>query len=304
MSATKEAPASPGTVARTPKRDDYLRPTNAAGLSSLAKPLIPQIQAALPRVMAKNAERMVRALLTECEKNPQLLDCTPLSLFGAVLQVAQLGLELGGPTGQAYLIPFKKTAQLVIGYKGFVTLAHRSGQVQRITPRTVREGDVFDIQFGTEQRIVHKPAMEQAGEAVGYYAVVELANGGVDFEYMTRVQVEQHRARFALSKSGGPWTAHFDEMAMKTCIRKLAKRLPLSVEWQTAAGLDEQTESDGGQNLGAQVILAGEPEPGSPDALRERMDRTRQEEHGDDGEAGSPTDWAGKDERKQHEATK
>lgn len=272
MTATKEQ--SPVTTVVQIKREDYLKPTNASGLARLAKPLIPQIQAALPRLMAKNADRMVRALMTECEKTPALLDCTPISLFGAVLQVAQLGLELGGATGQAYLIPFKKSAQLVIGYKGFVTLAHRSGQVQRITPRVVRAGDVFDIQFGTDQRIVHRPAMEQAGEAVGYYAVVELANGGIDFEYMTKAQAEFHRNRFALSK-GGPWANHFDEMAMKTCIRKLAKRLPLSVEWNTAAGLDETAESDQDQHLGSAVVLAG-GEPDDAASLRERLEGAKE----------------------------
>jgi recombination protein RecT len=292
MSTTKEPPApapTSGAVAHV-RREDYLKPTNAAGLAKLAKPLIPQIQAALPRLVAKNAERMVRALMTECEKTPALLECTPISLFGAVLQVSQLGLELGGATGQAYLIPFKKTAQLVIGYKGFVTLAHRSGMVQRITPRVVREGDTFDIQFGTDQRIVHKPAMDQAGLAVGYYAVVELSNGGVDFEYMTKAQAEFHRNRFALSK-GGPWANHFDEMAMKTCIRKLAKRLPLSVEWNTAAGLDESAESDGGQNLGAGVILEGAPEAGTPDALRERMERTKAEDTEEPPPEGDMSEW-------------
>jgi len=263
--ATQPAPAqNAGTVAKL----DYKKPTNAAGLQRLSEPLIPQIKAALPRFLAGNADRMIRALLTECQKTPKLLDCTPISLLGGVIQVSQLGLELGGPTGHSYLIPFKQSAQLVIGYKGFVTLAHRSNQVQRITPRVVREGDAFSVSYGTKQEIIHRPNMEQAGAGIGYYAVVELANGGVDFEYMTVAQAQAHRDRYALSKSG-PWSTNFDEMAMKTCIRRLAKRLPLSVEWNTAAGLDEAAESGVDQNL---AVIVGTGSVDLAESLASRLD--------------------------------
>lgn len=250
--APKKSPLAPRNDA-----EKWNKPTSVAGLQELGSSILPQIRAALPHYMAKNSERMLRCLLTECQRTPALLDCSPRSLLGAVIQVAQLGLEIGGPAGQSYLIPFKGSATLVIGYKGFVTLAHRSGRVRRITPRIVREGDTFEIVYGTSQDLVHRPKIAADGKPLGYYAVVEIDNGGVDFEYMSVPQAEQHKSRFALSQKG-PWSTDFDAMAMKTCIRKLAKRLPLSVEWVTAAGIDEAGETDAGQNLSAAVVLNGD----------------------------------------------
>jgi recombination protein RecT len=242
----------------------YKQPTDLTGLQRLAGPIRDQVAAALPRFMAKNTDRMLRCLFTECNKTPKLLECSPVSLFGALIQVAQLGLELGGPAGQAYLVPFKGSAQLIIGYKGYVTLAHRSGMVRQITPRIVREGDTFQIEYGTDQRIVHVPT-GTSGPAVGFYAVVKLSNGGTDFEYMTLAQALDHRKRFAMSKNGGPWVDHFEEMALKTCIRKLAKRLPLSVEWVQASALDELAERDEPQGLGRAVVLNGEVDDSEAD---------------------------------------
>lgn len=236
------------------------RPTGVGGLQVLGNQILPQIKAALPALLKGSADRMLRCLLTECSKTPALLNCAPKTLLGAVIQAAQLGLEIGGPAGQAYLIPFKGSATLLVGYKGFITLAHRSERVKRITPRVVRQGDRFQLRYGTDQELYHEPVEPYDGPPVGYYAVVELVNGGKDFEFMTLKQVQDHKARFALSKNGGPWASNFDEMAMKTCIRKLAKRIPLSAEMVSAVDLDEQADGDGGQRLEAMFSPgAGEP---------------------------------------------
>lgn len=252
---------------------DYKKPTNAAGLERLAKPIMGQIMAAFPKTIAGNADRMVRCLLTECSKSPGLLECSPLSLFGGVVQVAQLGLELGGPLGQAYLIPFKGQASLVIGYKGFIALAHRSKRIKALAPRINREGDTFALEFGSSPRIVHKPEMSFTGKPVGYYAHVELDNGGTDFEYMTFAQMEEHKRRFALSQKG-PWSNHFDEMALKTVVRRLAKRLPSSSELAAAVGLDESAEVGQSQMLDMQISIGGNDD--HADDLRQRLEEAKQ----------------------------
>lgn len=289
--ATKEKPAAkPAAMTPAPPKKsaidpaEYKRPTNAQGLQRLADPLLPQIKAAMPAALATHAERMIRALLTECQKTPGLLDCSPASLLGGVIQVAQLGLELGGPAGQAYLIPFKGSAALVIGYKGYIALAYRSNKVRRITPRVVREGDTIEVVYGSDQKLLHRPAMPPTGKPVAYYAVIELDNGGTDFEYLTVEQCDAHRAKHALMKSGGPWIAHFDEMAMKTCIRRLAKRMPVSAEWVAAAGLDEMAEAGVPQSLSAAVVIESAGEPGGGDAdpadrLRARLDHATAPAH-------------------------
>jgi recombination protein RecT len=275
------APAKPAPLAKPPKYEfDRPAPGGVATLQKMGETILPQIAAALPAFMARHSERMLRCLITECGRTPKLLDCTPRSLFGGVIQVAQLGLELGGPAGQAYLLPFNDRkrdiaeATLCIGYKGYITLAHRAG-VKRFTPRIVREGDTFHVEYGSHQVLKHLPKFPADGPVIGYYAVVETGSGGIDFEYLTFAQAEQHKARYALMKSGGPWKDHFDEMALKTAIRRLAKRVPLSVEWVAAAGIDEQADEGIPQQLGAAVVIEGE-EP--VDALKERLAKAKKGE--------------------------
>src|SRR5262245_14365 len=107
-----------------------------------------QLAQLLPRHVSR--QRITRILLTEAWKTPALLDCTPVSLWGAIFQAAQLGLEPGGGLGHCYLIPFRDnrrgvtTCTFVPGYKGYVELAHRSGRVAKIGARVAYAGDEFD----------------------------------------------------------------------------------------------------------------------------------------------------------------
>lgn len=265
---------------------EWEQPADIATLRRLGAGILPQLQAAVPAFLAKHGERALQQLFTECSKTPGLLECSPRSLFGGLIQAASLGLELGGPAGQAYLIPFKRQANLVIGYKGFITLAHRAG-CKRFTPRIVHENDIFDISYGTDQKLRHIPEIKTPGPVIGYYAVVETGAGGIDFEFMTREEAEQHRNRYALSKNGGPWSTNFDEMALKTCIRKLAKRVPLSAEWVQAATLDEMAETGTPQMLGSAVTVAGDDDPAT--ALRDRLEAAKTEPQPEGEYAGDHT---------------
>ena len=147
----------------------------------------PALAAALPKHLG--AERMARVVLTEVLASvqraragtPTLLDCTPESFAGAVLQCAALGLE-PGVLGQMYLIPFRNTkrgtveCQVIAGYKGLLVLARRSGQILTIDPVIVHARDRFHVERGTTPKITHRPhtptaAEPDAGEPIAYYAV-------------------------------------------------------------------------------------------------------------------------------------
>src|SRR6516164_8559050 len=118
------------------------KPTNIAGFLDQYKG---EIARALPRHMT--ADRMARIALTECRKTPALMKCDPATLFGAVIQCAQLGLEPGGAMGHCYLLPFENRkkgttdVQFIIGYRGMLDLARRSGQIVSISAREVCEND-------------------------------------------------------------------------------------------------------------------------------------------------------------------
>ena len=207
-----------------------------------------QLSVALPKAMTP--ERLVRVVTTECRKTPALLNCNPESFLGAVLQCAQLGLEPGGALGHCYLLPFgngkakdgRPNAQLIIGYRGMIDLARRSGQIVSICAYTVHEKDHFEWRLGLDPDIQHVPSPEaDRGKMTYVYAVAKLKGGGVQFEVMSRAEVEKVRKQ-SKAGSSGPWVTHFDEMAKKTVIRRLFKYLPVSIEAARAVEVDERAD--------------------------------------------------------------
>jgi recombination protein RecT len=225
------------------------RPNDIAALLNDPK-IKAQIALALPRHIT--ADRLARVALTELRRNPALTRCDQMSLLGAIMTCAQLGLEPGGPLGHAYLVPFdnRKTGrtevQFILGYRGMIDLARRSGQIQSIEARAVYEGDQFDVRFGLDSDLTHVPDFDnpdrtQQDKLRFVYAVAKLKDGGVQFEVMSRREIEAVRAQ---SKAGasGPWQTHYEAMALKTVIRRLFKYLPISIELATAIEQDERAE--------------------------------------------------------------
>ena len=215
-----------------------------AGLMSDPK-IKAQMALALPKHMT--SERLARIALTEIRKVPKLAQCDQTSFLGAIMQCAQLGLEPGGALGHAYLIPFNNNkkniteVQFIVGYRGMIDLARRSGQIVSISARTVHEHDNFSYEFGLHEDLKHIPAEGERGAMTHVYAVGKLKDGGVQFEVMSRTEIDKIRAQ-SKAGSGGPWVSHFDEMAKKTVIRRLFKYLPVSIEMTQAVIADESAE--------------------------------------------------------------
>ena len=221
-----------------------------------------QMALALPKSMT--ADRLTRIVMTECRKAPALLKCAPESFYGAVLQCAALGLEPGSALGHCYLLPFgngkdkqgRPNAQLIIGYRGMIDLARRSGQIVSLSAYCVHEQDTFNYKLGLDPDIEHIPAsVADRGKVTHVYAVAKLKGSGVQFEVMSRAEIEKVRASSRAGNSG-PWSSHWDEMAKKTVIRRLFKYLPVSIEAVRAVEIDEQ--SDRGEAVTQQDFIEGE----------------------------------------------
>lgn len=208
-----------------------------------------QLALALPRHITP--DRMVRIVLTEVQKTPELLNCSQQSLLGAVIQAAQLGLE-PGLAGMAYLVPFKGQVQLIPGYRGLMNLAQRSGMVSVIYSEVVCRQDDFEFELGLDLVLKHRPSDDRDPSNVASishaYAVAKLKDGGQQFVVMTKKEVDTIRGRSRASAKG-PWVTDYAAMAKKTVIRQLCKFLPMSVELQTAVSLDERDEMGISQDL-------------------------------------------------------
>lgn len=225
---------------------------NQNSVAGLLEKMKGEIARCLPKHLTP--ERMARIAMTELRKTPKLQECDPLSFIAAIMQASQLGLE-PGILGSCYLIPFnnnqtgKVECTFMPGYRGFLDLARRSGQIVSLVARAVYQNDEFSYEFGLKEDLTHKPAMNDRGELVAVYAVAILKDGGHQFDVMSKKDVDLIKNQ-SKSKNNGPWVTHYEEMAKKTVLRKLFKWLPCSVEMQKAVSLDELQEA-GIQNIKA-----------------------------------------------------
>jgi recombination protein RecT len=272
MSTTALKAAVTGKVTEAAKR-----PTTIAGL--LTDPTIKaQMALALPKHMT--ADRLARIALTEVRKTPALGRCDQASFLGAIMQCAQLGLEPGGALGHAYLLPFENRkkqiteVQFIVGYRGMIDLARRSGQILSLEARAVYAADKFHVALGLNPDLTHEPAWDadDRGPLRFVYAVAKLKDGGTQFEVMSRAEIERVRSKSRAGQSG-PWVDHFEEMAKKTVIRRLFKYLPVSIELAGAVEQDERVDIDLPQDNPLTIDAeTGEINPEAPPDLPPQID--------------------------------
>lgn len=238
-----------------------------------------QLKATIPKHLS--VERLLRVAMTAIRTNPKLADCTQKSLLACVMGLATLGLECEPFLGQAYLIPYKNKdggyeCTLIPGYRGYIALARRSGEVQSVSAQVVYTNDHFGMEYGLNEALSHVPASEDRGEPKGAYVIFRYKDGSHSFDYMSVADINKIRERSMAYQNGikyknynSPWFTDWDEMAKKTVIRRHIKLVPLSIEMATASALEEKF------NLGeSQVdLLTGEvdsiegeitPEPPHP----------------------------------------
>lgn len=213
--------------------------TNETSLVVAIQQMAPQLEAALPKHI--DAGRIARVAMTAVRQNYKLAKCTKESFLGGLLVASQMGLEINTPLGHAYLIPYGNKATLVVGYKGIMDLAYRTGLCKTISAEAVYDGDEFEYELGINKKLTHKPPKTgERGQVIGYYGYYLLESGGFDFVYMTHEQVTAHGRKFSKSFGTGPWKDNFDQMAKKTVIKAALNYAPMALEhrdsWALASG--------------------------------------------------------------------
>jgi len=217
--------------------------------------LLRRKQRLLKRIVPQGVDvrRLIASYYACAQQNPRLVECTPDSQLRTVLHAAQIGLELGGPLGEAYPVPYKNRgqyeAQLQVGYRGLVKLAKASGSVISIFATVVYEDDTFEWEQGTNAYLKHyspKDAVRDDDHIIAAYAVITYTTGAKNFAVMWRDELEAARSRspaWRFQKANSPWGQFFAEMCRKTVTRWLLKYEQLSPALARAVGLDEAAET-------------------------------------------------------------
>lgn len=234
----------------------------------------------------RKIERFLALAKTDLRNNPRVASCEIKSLCGAIVQAGQFGLEIGGIQGHAYLTP-KKTkdkitqqyidsCQLIIGYKGMISLGVRSGKLLSLEVQKVCKNDYFKRRHGDNKGLEHEPNdKEERGDIIGYYAYAHLVNHDKVFEYMSLKEIDELKkeAGVLLTDPRSPWVKFPEAMCKKTVIRQLFKFQSLSPELDKAIGLDEMADagvqSDALSKIGADFVKNDENMTEAPSKMPE-----------------------------------
>jgi len=189
-------------------------------------------KAALPAHIP--VERFMRVVMTATQRNPDLVAADRVSLFNSALLAAQDGLLPDGREGALVIYNTKKGDQWVKSVQwmpmiaGILKKCRNSGELSSVEAHTVHANDKFSYRIGIDEQPVHEPDwFGNRGAVVGVYAVARLKDGTRVSEIMGKVEIEKVRS-ISKSKDKGPWVDWWEEMARKTVLRRLSKRLPIS----------------------------------------------------------------------------
>lgn len=249
-----------------------------APLATEIDALRPEIEKVLPAHVTP--DKFMRVVLTAIAQTPELRDATRSSLLTSCVKAATDGLVPDGR--EAALVIFntkvgrgyEKRVQYMPMVAGILKKVRNSGELESLSCNVVYERDEFDFWVDDAgEHILHKPLIsDDRGGFRCVYAIAKTTSGGVYSEVMTPGQVDQVR-EVSRAKDSGPWVSWYDEMARKTCIRRLAKRLPMSTDLEgTITADDDMYELDAGGdqpqagtgNRLARAALGVIPEPPPP----------------------------------------
>lgn len=210
------------------------------------------VQKSFNEVLKDKATSFTANVLSLVNNDAYLAQSEPMSIITGAMTAATLDLPLDKNLGYAYLVPFKdfkngnvQKAQFILGYKGYIQLAQRSGRYKALNVTPVYEGELISWNRLTEE-IDFDPEKRVSDVVIGYCGHFELLNGFKKTVYWTKQEVENHRMKHNKMKDkktlSGVWASDYDSMACKTVLRNLLSKWGiLSIEMQTAEIRDERT---------------------------------------------------------------
>lgn len=213
------------------------------------------------------SQRFMTAVISVVSNNPALAKCDHVSIITAALAGEALKLSPAPQMGQYYMVPFNDkykgaTAVFVLGYKGYIQLAIRSGYYRKLNVLAIKDGELvyFDpLTEDIEINLINDDTVREAAETTGYYAMFEYQNGFRKAMYWSKEKMLAHADKYSPAfkaekyqqllsgkisqseawKYSSFWYKDFDGMAYKTMLRQLISKWGImSIEMQDAYSKD------------------------------------------------------------------
>jgi recombination protein RecT len=207
------------------------------------------VQEQFRNALKENASSFVASVIDLYANDKYLQECNPQQVVMECLKAATLKLPINKQLGFAYIVPYKSKGvtipQFQIGYKGYIQLAMRTGQYKYLNSGVIYEGVKVSQNILTGQ--VEFSGEPTSTKAQGYFAYMELLNGFTKTVYMTVKEVTDHAKKYSKSfnSDSSAWKSNFDEMAMKTVMRKLLSHFGfLSTEMATALTSESDIDTE------------------------------------------------------------
>lgn len=223
-------------------------------------------QTLLQNTLKENKGTFTTSLMELFTSDEKLLQCQPVDLMAEALKAASLHLPLNKQLGQCYILPFKNkgkmTPTLVIGTKGYLQLAMRTGKYETINADVVYEGELNGYDKVTGK--LDLSGTRTSSKPIGYFAYMKKKDGFSKLLYMSLDEVCAYAKRYsptvkysdkvtaeslknmAVSQAeqgsgdGVGWYSNFESMAIKTCLRQLLSKWgELSIESSDILSMDE-----------------------------------------------------------------
>lgn len=173
-----------------------------------------------------NKTRFMQNCMTVMQDTKGIENCQPLSIARTLLRGAFLGLDFFQK--ECYAIPYGSELQFQTDYKGETKMAKKYSirPIKDIYAKVVRQGDEFSEEIiDGKQTINFLPMPFNNAEIVGAFAVVLYQDGGMEYETMSKQEIEDIRNNFSKQKNGLMWTKTPGEAYKKTVLRRLTKKI-------------------------------------------------------------------------------
>ena len=212
--------------------------TPLVAMQGTIEKMSPKFMEALPKHMEVN--KFISVLKLTLNKNPRLVQADQNSLMQTFMKAAQDGLYLDGK--EAAAVQYGQSVQYIPMLAGVIKVLHNSGLIKSICAEVVYENDLFDYELGTAPKITHKPLIvADRGKPICVYAIAVTTNDGEFYEIMSMDDIEKCRqVSKAASSPHSPWVKWFDQMAKKTVMHRIAKRLPTNDAINSVVRLDDE----------------------------------------------------------------